>query len=316
MFLALLVDKSTLILYSKPYYMKFKLRRYVLYYMARCLAAFVYILPLSIALALADVIGFFAFLAARKYAKITLENLRSVFAGEKTDQEIIKIAKQVFKNISRNAVELVRFPKISKANIDDFIGIEGSEILDREFSRGKGIIVVTGHIGNWEMMAITLRIKGYPGVAVGKRIYFHKYDEYLNSLRRHHDVNIVYRDDSPRKILKVLKSNGIVGIVADQDVDSVEGVFVDFLGRKAFTPAGPAVLAKATGASLVPVVVIRDGRRYRLIVSEPIKLADTGNKEADVVSDTQRWSLVLESYIRKYPDQWVWMHRRWKTKEN
>lgn len=296
--------------------MKFKLRRYVLYYLARCLAFFVYIIPLSVALGLADIIGQMAFWIARKYAKITLENLRSVFGGEKTDSEIHRIARQVFKNISRNAVELVRFPKISKTNIDNIIRIEGSEILDREFSKGKGIIVVTGHIGNWEMMAITLRIKGYPGVAVGKRIYFHKYDEYLNSLRRYHDVNIVYRDDSPRKILKVLRSNGIVGIVADQDVDSVEGVFINFLGRKAYTPAGPAVLAKATGASLVPVIMIRDGRRHRLIVNDPIELVDTGNKEADVVVNTQRWSDVLESYIRKYPDQWVWMHRRWKTKEN
>jgi len=296
--------------------MKFKLRRYVLYYLARCLAFAVYIIPLPLALALADILGLAAFLVARKYARITIGNLESVFGGEKTAPEIRRIARQVFRNIAKNAVELVRFPKISKENIDGLIGMEGGRILDRELSKGNGIVIVTGHIGNWEMMAITLRIKGYAGVAVGKRIYFHKYDEYLNSLRRHHDVNIVYRDDSPRKILKVLKSNGIVGIVADQDVDSVEGVFVNFLGRKAYTPAGPAVLAKATGASLVPVVMIRDGRRHRLIVNEPIELADTGNKEADVVANTQRWSDVLESYIRRYPDQWVWMHRRWKTKEN
>ncbi|MCX5680112.1 MAG: lysophospholipid acyltransferase family protein [Candidatus Omnitrophica bacterium] len=295
--------------------MKFKLRRYVLYYLARCLAILVYIMPFSMALALADIIGLLAFWTVRKYAKITLENLKFVFGSEKTDKEIHRIARQVFRNIARNAVELVRFPKISKVNIDNLIRIEGSQILEAEFSKGKGIVVVTGHIGNWEMMGITLRIKGYPGVAVGKRIYFHKYDEYLNSLRRCHDVNIVYRDDSPRKILKVLKSNGIVGIVADQDVDSVEGVFINFFGKKAYTPAGPAVLAQATGASLVPVVVIREGRRHRLIVDDPIELANTGNKEADTVVNTQRWSDVLESYIRRYPDQWVWMHRRWKTKE-
>ena len=296
--------------------MKFKLRRYVLYYLARCLAFVVYVMPLGLALALANVIGQAAFLAARKYARITVENLQSVFGGEKTEAEINRIARKVFVNIAKNAVELVRFPKISKSNIDNILTMEGSEILDREFLKGKGILVITAHIGNWEMMAITLRIKGYPGVAVGKRIYFHKYDEYLNSLRRCHDVHIVYRDDSPRKILKVLKSNAIVGIVADQDVDSVEGVFINFLGKKAYTPAGPAVLARATGAPLVPVIMIRDGRRHRLIVNEPIELVDTGNKEADVVTNTQRWSDVIESYIRKYPDQWVWMHRRWKTKEN
>ncbi len=295
--------------------MKFKLRRYVLYYLARALAAIVYIMPLSVALAFADAIGSLAFYAARKYAKVTLENLRSVFGGEKTEDEIQRIARGVFRNIARNAVELVRFPKITKENIDSILTIEGKDILDRGYSKGKGIVLVTGHIGNWEIMAIALRIKGCPGVAVGKRIYFHKYDEYLNSLRRHHDVHIVYRDESPRKILKLLKSNNLVGIVADQDVDSVEGVFVNFLGRKAYTPAGPAVLAKATGAPLIPVVMIRDGRRHRLIVNEPIELADTGNKEADMVTNTQRWSDVLVSYIRRYPDQWVWMHRRWKTKE-
>lgn len=296
--------------------MKFKLRRYVLYYLARCLAFIVYMMPLGLALALAEVIGRAAFLVARKYAVITVENLKSVFGAEKTEKEINRIARQVFVNIAKNAVELVRFPKITRENIDSILRMEGREILDRELLKGKGILVITAHIGNWEMMAATLRIKGYPGVAVGKRIYFHKYDEYLNSLRRCHDVHIVYRDDSPRKILKVLKSNAIVGIVADQDVDSVEGVFINFLGKKAYTPAGPAVLARATGASLVPAVMIREGRSHRLIVNEPIELADTGNKEADVVTNTQRWSDVIESYIRKYPDQWVWMHRRWKTKEN
>ena len=293
--------------------MKFKLRRYVLYYLARCLAFLVYIIPLSVALALADFIGLLAFLTARKYADITLENLRSVFGGEKTDKEIHRIACQVFKNIARNAVELVRFPKISKENIDDFIKVEGSEILDREFSKGNGIIIITGHIGNWEMLAATLRIKGYPGVVVGKRIYFHKYDEYLNSLRRHHDVNIVYRDDSPRKILKVLKSNGIVGIVADQDVDSVEGVFVDFFGYSAYTPSGPAAIARVSGAAMIPTFIVRKNGHHELIFEKPIELVDTGEREKDLVENTQKWSSVVESYIRQYPEQWVWMHRRWKT---
>lgn len=296
--------------------MKFKLRRYVLYYLARCLAFVVNILPLSVALGLADAIGLLAFFAARKYAAITIGNLKSVFGADKTDAEIHRMARQVFKNIARNSVELVRFPKISKENIDSFITMEGREILDRELSKGRGVIIITAHMGNWEMMAITLRIKEYPGAVVGKRIYFHKYDEYLNSLRRYHDVNVIYRDQSPRKILKILKSGHIVGIVADQDVDSVEGVFINFLGRRAYTPAGPAGIARATGASLVPIVMIRDGRKHRLIVNEPVELVETEDKESDLVTNTQRWSDVIESYIRKYPDQWVWMHRRWKTKED
>jgi KDO2-lipid IV(A) lauroyltransferase len=181
-------------------------------------------------------------------------------------------------------------------------------------AKGKGVIIVTGHFGNWEIMPITLKIKGYPGAVVGRRIYFEKYDRYLNSLRAYHGVNIIYRDESPRKILKIIRSGGIVGIVADQDVDSVEGVFVDFLGREAYTPAGPAALAKVTGAALIPAFMIRQGSKHRLIFDRPIELVDTGDKDKDLITNTQAWSDVVASYIRKYPDQWVWMHRRWKTK--
>ena len=129
-----------------------------------------------------------------------------------------------------------------------------------------------------------------------------------------HDVNVIYRDESPRKILKVLKENRIVGIVADQDVESVEGVFVDFFGHPAYTPAGPAALARASGASLIPVLIMRENGKHSLVVEKPIELADTGDKEKDLVENTRRWSSVIESYIRKYPEQWVWLHRRWKTK--
>ncbi|MDD5436688.1 MAG: lysophospholipid acyltransferase family protein, partial [Candidatus Omnitrophica bacterium] len=97
---------------------------------------------------------------------------------------------------------------------------------------------------------------------------------------------------------------------------SVDGVFVDFFGRQAYTPTGPVVLARASGAVLLPVFIIREGRRHTISIEEPVELVDTGNKEADLISNTQKWSNVVESYVRRYPDQWVWMHRRWKTKKN
>jgi len=293
--------------------MKFKFRRYYLYYLGRVLAFVIYLFPLRISLYFAKIAGRIAFWILGRYRNIAIENLKVAFGTEKTDRELYRIAQGVFENLGKNAVELVNFPKINKENIHSMVEIAHRERLDAAYAKGKGIVVITGHIGNWELMAATLRLNGCPGVTIGRRIYFDKYDKYLNWLRRLHDVNVVYRDESPRKMLRILKDNWIVGIVADQDVDSVDGVFVDFFGRKAYTPIGPVVLARASGAVLLPVLILRKNGGHTLMVEEPIELVDTGDKEKDVIENTQKWSLVLESYIRRYPEQWVWIHRRWKT---
>jgi len=293
--------------------MKRKYRRYYLYYLGRALAFKFYILPLCVGLPIARFIGTIGYKVLGSYRRIALENLRSVFGNEKTEAEIRSIARKAFENLAMIAVEMVKFPRINSSNIDKYVRMENSRIVDESFRAGRGTIILTAHFGNWELLAMTLRVKGYPGVAVGRKIYFHKYDEYLNSLRKIHDVNVIDRGQSPRAFLKILKSNRIVGILADQDVDSVEGVFVNFFGRPAYTPIGPVALAKATGAAIVPAFIIREGLHHRFIVEKPLELVDTGDKERDFVTNTQAWSDILESFIRKYPEQWVWMHRRWKT---
>jgi KDO2-lipid IV(A) lauroyltransferase len=293
--------------------MKFKFRRYYLYYLGRCLAFLFYIIPLRAGLSIAGVLGNVAFLVPGKYRRVTIENLRTAFGGEKSDAEIRATARGVFRNVAKIAVELVNFPRIHTSNIDRFVRITHPEIIDAAFKAGRGTIVLTAHFGNWELLAMTLRVKGYPGVAVGRKIYFDKYDKYLNYLRKVHDVNVMDREQSPRAFLRVLRSNRILGILADQDVDSVEGVFVNFFGRPAYTPIGPVALAKASGAPLIPMFLVRSGVRHTFHVEKPLELVDTGNKEADMAANTQAWSDVVEKYIRRYPEQWVWMHRRWKT---
>lgn len=296
--------------------MKFRFRRYYLYYLGRVLAFKFSLLPIRVGLCIAGILGTLAFYALPRYRRIAIENLNLAFAGEKTPHQIRKIAKDMFKNLAMNALEMVNFRKINKSNIGRFVSIKNSEIAKEAYRKGKGIVVITAHIGNWELMASALRLNGYPGAAVGRRIYFDKYDKYLNSLRRLHDVEIVYRDESPRKALKILRENKILGVVADQDVDSVDGVFVNFFGRPAYTPVGPVALAKASGAPLVPTFIVRTGPgRHTLVFEKPIELVDTGDRGRDIVINTQKWSDVVESYIRQYPDQWVWLHRRWKTKK-
>lgn len=293
--------------------MKYKYRRYFIYYIGRAFIAVLQALPYDVAVAVANFAGRVAYLVLAKYRNIAIENLKMAFGAQKTDREIRRIALGVFQNLAKNGAELINFPKIEEYNIDRFVTIENRDILDDGLKRGKGVIIVTAHFGNWEFLALTVRLKRYQGAVIGRRIYFHKYDSYLNYLRKSGDVNIIYRDESPRKILKVLKANKIMGILADQDVDSVDGVFVDFFGRPAFTPAGPVALAMVSGAALIPAVILRDGKRHRLILERQIELTDTGDKEKDIVENTAKWSGVIESYIRRYPEQWVWLHRRWKT---
>ncbi|MFH1189610.1 MAG: lysophospholipid acyltransferase family protein [Candidatus Omnitrophota bacterium] len=293
--------------------MRFKFRRYYLYYWGRCLAFVLYLLPAGSALAIGSLLGRIGFRLLGKYRNLTIDNLRSAFPG-KSGSEIRRLAAKVFENLGKTAVEFINFPKIDKSNIDRFVRIENVGILEGELKKGRGVIILTAHFGNWEMLALTIRVKGYPGSVVGRRLYFHKYDRYLNYLRRVHDVNVIYRDQSPRNILKVLKGGGIIGILADQDVDSVEGVFVDFFGKPAYTPVGPAALAMASGAAILPAFMIRSGRKHTLVIDKPVDISDTGDREADLVANTGRWSNVVESYIRRYPDHWAWMHRRWKTR--
>lgn len=295
--------------------MKFKYRRYYLYYLGRLLAFFFCLIPLRVGLKIASLFGDAAFLVLAKYRNKAIDNLKNSFP-EKTDKEIRIIAREVFRNLCKNAFELVNFPRINEKNLSDFVDIKNLDIIDQALAKGKGALVITGHFGNWELLALAIRLKGYPGAVIGRRIYFHKYDEYLNDLRRAGDVNIIYRDDSPKKILKMLKENKVIGILADQDVDSVDGVFVDFFGRKAYTPAGPAILARASGAPLIPAFIIRgNGLRHALVIEKPLELVDTGDKEKDTVTNTEMWSRTVESYIKMYPEQWVWMHERWKTRQ-
>ncbi|OGW82873.1 MAG: hypothetical protein A2987_02100 [Omnitrophica bacterium RIFCSPLOWO2_01_FULL_45_10] len=294
--------------------MKFRFRRYYLYYLGRVLFFIIYLLPLEFVLYLADILGAIAFVVLAKYRRIAIANLAFAFGPEKTIDEIRNIAKAAFQNLAKNGVELINFPKINKANLDRFVKIRNIDIIDNALKEGKGAIVLTGHIGNWELLGLALRLKGYHGAAIGRRIYFDKYDKYLNRLRRVHDVNVIYRDESPKKVLKVLKSNGIIGILADQDMDSIDGIFVNFFGHPAYTPVGPVALTKASGARLIPAFIIRENGGHALMFEKPIELADSGDKGKDLIANTQKWSDVVESSVRRYPEQWVWMHRRWKTK--
>jgi len=293
--------------------MKIKTRRYYLYYLARVGGFLLAILPLRVGLFLAGLAGRIVFAVLRKPRNITINNLKSAFP-EKPDSEIRDIAGEVFVNLARNGIELLNAYKLNKSNCDRWMKAEGVEKLDKVLEKGKGAIMLASHFGNWELISFYFLLRGHKGTVIAKRIYFERYNKFINRVRQAKNLGIIYRDESPKKILRLLRKNELIGVLADQDVDSVDGVFVDFFGKKAYTPKGPVALSLASGAALVPCFIIRDGWTNRLVVEDPIEPVMKESKEETIRFNTQRWSDLIESYIRKYPGHWVWMHRRWKTR--
>ena len=295
--------------------MKRKFKRRVVYLFSRVIAAFLSFLPMRLTVLAGGCLGIFGFYILKRHRLATLENLKFAFEKEKSAKEIYSIARDVFMNLGKGLAEFISFPKINKFNIDRFVTPCGIEKIDEALRQKRGVIAIACHLGNWELEAAYFGLNGYPANTIVRPSRYESYDRFINSIRRSKNVNIIPREHSFKKLLSILKENQIIGILPDQDIDSVAGVFVDFFGRKAYTPIGPVLLAIASKSPLFPVFCIRQNGTHRLIVEDPIELEITGDKEKDIVVNTQKWSRVVERYIRQYPQQWVWMHKRWKTQQ-
>lgn len=293
--------------------MKKRLKRKFLYILLLLLDKFILILPLDVAVKIGRFIGFIVYIFLPRHSRITKENLKNAFNGEKSAKEINKIALNVFRNLGMNAAEVLSMPK-KQHKLNRRISSTGFEKIDKALENGKGAIMLSAHFGNWELLPVYFCANGYPSNVIARRIYYEKYDEWVNLLRSSTGVNIIFRDEPPRKFLEVLKKNELLGIMPDQDIDSVDGVFVNFFNRPAYTPTAPVILAMKTGSPIIPCYIVRNHQGHKIIIDDPIEIRNTGNMKEDILYNTQVWSDKLESYIRKYPEQWVWMHRRWKTK--
>lgn len=277
--------------------------RYLLYILALLLKYTVQYLPRPFALWLGRAGGQLCYWLLPKERKRVIKHL-SIAIGD------YSIAKDVFKHLGMNLMEWFQMPRMNKK----IVKATGLERLDKALARGKGVIMLTSHLGNWEYLGAYLSLNGYKGAVIGRRIYYLRYDRLLAGLRRSVGINTLWRNGSVRGMLEVLRQNRILGVLPDQDTDKVDGIFIDFFGRPAYTPTGPVSLALATGASIVQCFIIREGKGHHVYVEEPMELTITNDKAETIRVNTERWSAVTEQYIRRYPEQWVWMHRRWHTK--
>jgi len=292
---------------------KHRIRRRYLYYLLKTASFISLLFPIKINRFLGRRMGECAFFLAGSQRKKAISNLRIAFGGEKSAGEIKDIAKGVFRNLGENLLETMNSSKFTPRNIDKYVKIKGLETVEKVLSQKRGFIVLSGHFGNWELLAGYFGVKKYPVNVLARKLRYDKYDTWLNDLRSNMGVNVIMRDGSAKTILRLLREGQSVAILADQDISSLDGVFVDFFGRPAFTPTAPVILALATAVPIIPMFIVREKDIHTIYVEEPLELEITGNKETDIKVNTQKWSNVIESYIRKYPSHWVWIHERWKT---
>jgi KDO2-lipid IV(A) lauroyltransferase len=252
----------------------------------------------------------------REPREIAREQL-AVTMPERTPAEREKISEEMFRGLGRSMVEILLMDRIA-ADLDFWVEGEGLDVMDRALARGRGVIAITGHIGNWELMAAYLGLNNYPLTAIATPVKGVALNHENVELRRRVNVETVQRDGpgAAQAILRTLRAGRILAILMDQDTRG-KGVVVPFFGRPAFTPVGPAALAWRTGAAIVGVFIHRgaDGRHHLKVV-EP-KLPERRGEGSDFRADwqyetTAELTRLIELEVRARPDEWVWWHRRWQ----
>ncbi len=220
------------------------------------------------------------------------------------------------RNLGWMAAEFARFPRYSKNNIDQVLVLDGHENFLEGYNRKKGVLYLTGHIGAWELSSFAHALYGYPLHYMARPLDNRALDEMVNRYRGLSGNKPIFKNESARVILRVLKEAGTVGVLADQNTMPEEGIFVDFFGTPACTTTGMARVALHTDAAVVPGYAVWDNEimKYRLRFEPPVELVRTGNAERDIAENTQRFAKVIEGIVRRYPEQWVWIHARWKNR--
>jgi Kdo2-lipid IVA lauroyltransferase/acyltransferase len=270
------------------------------------------LIPYRLALVLGDAIGFLGFSVVRIRRRVTLDNLRNSFGDKFSEREYRQIGCRAYRNIAKSMIEYGLFPSFKKRGLDKFISIEGIEHLQAIKDGGKGGVMFTGHFGSWELMGAYISQLGFPiEYLVG-----HQHNEKVNDLMNRHrtmfGIGLIEMGVAARGVFKAVKDGRMVCMLSDQDAGN-DGTIIQFLGRPASTPKGPAAFAIKTGAPLASGFIVREGLRHKIHIEPMIPFTPSGDKQEDIKTLTQAYTSILERYVRQYPDHWFWPHRRWKS---
>jgi KDO2-lipid IV(A) lauroyltransferase len=278
-------------------------------------AKFLGALPRPVARALGISIGLLAYLCYPRLRRVGMRNLEIAFPNTTTSEKK-KILRYVYQNLGRQLAEFCLLPRYTSENMEKVAIYDGFENFAEAEARGKGVLFITAHLGAWEVGSFVHSLHGHPLNIVIRPLD----NPYLNSMvdryRTLHGNSTLPKQDFARGLLSSLRRGETVGILMDTNMTPPQGAFVDFFGLPACTATGLARVALHTDAAVVPGFTLWDKElgKYRIRFDPAIPLARTGDDNADAVTNTAAFTKVIENYIRRYPEQWLWLHRRWKTR--
>jgi Kdo2-lipid IVA lauroyltransferase/acyltransferase len=273
------------------------------------------VLPLGLARLLGIGIGYLAYFLHVRLRRVGLRNLQLAYPN-KTKRERKRIVRGVFRTLGRQLADFCHFPEFNKKNIRSLAVYEGFECFDQARARGKGVLFLTAHLGGWEIGSFAHSLYGNPMQEVVRPLDNPYLDRLVDKYRTLHGNKTFGKTEFARGLLSAMKTGDTVGVLMDQNITPPQGVFVDFFGIPACTASGIARVALKTDAAVVPAFTIWDPvlGKYRVHFDHAIRLVRTNDHEADVVANTAKFTKVIEEFVRKYPDQWLWVHKRWKTR--
>ena len=268
-------------------------------------------MPLPLARKCGRGIGTALYYLLGRYRRVAIKNLTLVYGQEKSPSEIVGMAKEVFQNFGETAVEFVKLPQLGKEAIESLAVVDGHENLAAAMEMGRGVLMISGHFGNWEFMTRYVTLLGHKINVVVRDARDPVATKLLADTREGYGVNLLYRGSSARTIYALLKKNQMVGLLPDQNAADV---FVPFFGFPTGTVNGPAALHLMTKAPILFVWCVRlpDGR-FHIVAEPPVMFEATKNRDADIAAITALINARLEAQIRRNPTQWLWLHDRWKA---
>jgi len=273
------------------------------------------LLPRWLARAVASGFALVVYRGYGRLRKVGMRNLEMAYPGMPA-KERRRILRGVFVSLGRQLAEFCLFPSYTRENVGKVVIYDGFENFERARVRGKGVLFLTGHLGGWELSSFFHSLQEHPLQIVMRGLDNPYVDRLVQSYRTMHGNTVVDKDNFVRGLLGAMKKGETVGILMDTNMTPPQGVFVDFFGIPACTASGLARIAMRTDAAVVPGFCVWDSvlKRYRLRFDPFMELLRTGDEEADILANTALFTEKIEEFVRKYPEQWLWVHRRWKTR--
>ncbi|MGA2809055.1 MAG: lysophospholipid acyltransferase family protein [Terracidiphilus sp.] len=272
-------------------------------------------MPRGMARRLSGLLTFAVYWSLGRLRRVGQRNLELALPGLPA-RERNRILRGVFRHLGWQLVEFCRMTRYTPENTRGWIRTEGLDHYLAAQARGKGVLIVTGHLGAWELSSFYHSLTGHPMGMVIRPLDNRPLDEFVNGIRCLHGNRVLPKDDFARGLLRAMRAGETVGILMDTNMTPPQGVFVKFFGQEACTASGLARVALKTGAAVLPGFMLWEPaeRQYVLHFGPELALEQTGDAEADIVAATQKCTAAIENWIRRYPDQWLWIHRRWKTR--